>query len=256
MEIQWFGTATIKITEGNTALLFDPFISMNPNVQCTSIEDYKGTSDIFITHGHFDHILNIFDVWKLNKSTIYCSTQVADVLLHQGISAHDIRIINHGQVVSIPPFIVKIYKGKHIHIDFPLIMKTLFSMQILQNLDNFLKILSLTKQMPMGNVFAYEIINQNKNILHFGSLNYSADVEYPYTPSMLTLPFQGRDDIATYAIEFVKKFMPHTLFLHHFDDTFPPLSSAVDTTKFIEEITRLFPDKLVILPQYGISYTV
>ncbi|MGQ9844089.1 MAG: MBL fold metallo-hydrolase [Spirochaetota bacterium] len=256
MEIQWFGTATIKITEGNIALLFDPFISMNPHVQCTSIEDYKGTSDIFITHGHFDHILNIFDVWKSNKSTIYCSTQVADVLLHQGIVAQDIRIINHGQVVSIPPFIVKIYRGKHIRFDFPKIMKTLFSMRILQNLDNFLKILSLNKKMPMGNVFAYEIINQNKNILHFGSLNYSSDIEYPYAPSMLTLPLQGRDDIAMYAIEFVKKFMPHTLFLHHFDDTFPPLSSAVDATKFIEEITQLFPDILVILPQYGISYTV
>lgn len=59
----------------------------------------------------------------------------------------------------------------------------------------------------------------------------------------------------TRVIEFVKKFMPHTLFLHHFDDTFPPLSSAVDTTKF-NEITHLFPDILVILPQYGISYTV
>jgi len=256
MEIQWFGTATIKITEGNTALLFDPFISMNPQVQHTSIEDYTGITDIFITHGHFDHILNVYDVWKLNKSTIYCSTQVADVLLRQGISVQDIRIINHGQVVSIPPLIVKIYKGEHIHFDFHLIIKTLFSVRILKNFDKFLQLLSLNKKMPMGNVFAYEIINQDKNILHFGSLNYSAHTEYPYKPSMLTLPFQGRDDITTYAIEFVKKFMPHTLFVHHFDDTFPPLSSNVETAKFIEEITRLFPDISVILPQYGISYMV
>lgn len=256
MEIQWFGTASIKITEGNTALLFDPFISMNPHVQCTSIEDFTGITDIFITHGHFDHILNIYDVWKMNKSTIYCSTQVADVLLRQGISAHDIRIINHGQVVSIPPFVVKIYKGQHIRFDVSLILKTLFSLRIVQNFDKFLQILSLNKKMPMGNVFIYEIINQNKNILHFGSLNYSADTQYPFRPFVLTLPFQGRSDIASYAIEFVKKFMPHTIFLHHFDDSFPPLSSNVDTTQFIEAVTRIFPDITVIIPEYGIPYSI
>jgi len=256
MEIQWFGTASIRISSGNTSLHFDPFISMNKSLQYASIDDYSGATDIFITHGHFDHIYNIPEIWNLSKCTIYCGIQVADVLLKQGVLPDYIRIIDHGQVVLIPPFIIKIYKSEHIRFDIPLIFKTLINKRVLQYFGDFKQIIALNKTMPAGTIFAYEIVCDDKSILHFGSLNYSPTIEYPYKPAMLTLPFQGRSDIDHYAIRFIKKFNPQSIFLHHFDDTFPPVSSHVDTTQFVEAVTKAFPHITVIIPQYGIPYTL
>lgn len=256
MEIQWLGTASIKISSGGTILCFDPFISMNTQQQYASVDDYADATDIFVTHGHFDHVYNIPQIWKMSKSTIYCGVQVADVLLRRGIFPDYIRIIDHGQVISIPPFVIKIYKSEHIHFDIPLVAKTLFNKRIVQYFQEFKNIIAMNKTMPAGTVFAYEIIYQGKSILHFGSLNYSSDVEYPYKPALLTIPFQGRSDLDTYAIHFIKKFMPQKIFLHHFDDTFPPLSSNVDTTQFVDNVLRYFPDIGVIIPEYGILYKI
>ncbi|MGB4270635.1 MAG: MBL fold metallo-hydrolase [Spirochaetota bacterium] len=256
MEIQWFGTASIKISSGNTSLHFDPFVSMNKSLQYALVDDYAGAKDVFITHGHFDHIYNIPQIWNLSKCTIYCGVQVADVLMKQGVLPDYIQIIDHGQVVSIPPFVIKIYKSQHIRFDIPLIFKTLINKRMFQYYGNFKKIITLHKAMPAGTVFAYEIICHDKSLLHFGSLNYSPSIDYPYKPTMLTLPFQGRYDINHYAIQFIKKFIPQSIFLHHFDDTFPPVSSQVDTTQFVEAVTKAFPQMTVVIPEYGIPYSV
>lgn len=256
MEIQWLGTASIKISAGGNSLYFDPFISMNTQQQYASIDDYADATDIFVTHGHFDHIYNIPQIWKISKCTIYCGIQVARVLLKQGISPDYIRIIDHGQVLSIPPFVIKIYKSEHIRFDIPLVARTLFNKRIVEYFKHFKNIIKLNKAMPAGTVFAYEIVYQEKSILHFGSLNYSSDIEYPYKPALLTVPFQGRSDIDKYAIQFIKKFMPQKIFLHHFDDTFPPISSSIDTGKFVEKLIKTFPDIAIIIPEYGIPYKV
>jgi L-ascorbate metabolism protein UlaG (beta-lactamase superfamily) len=256
MKIQWFGTASIKISSGKTSLHFDPFISMNKSLQYTSVDDYTGATDVFITHGHFDHIYNIHEIWNLSKCTIYCGVQVADILLKQGVLPNYIRIIDHGQVVSIPPFVIKIYKSEHIRFDIPLIFKTLINKRVYQYYGDLKKFIALNKVMPAGMVFAYEIVCHDKSILHFGSLNYSPDIDYPYKPSMLTLPFQGCSDIDHYAIRFIEKFIPQSIFLHHFDDTFPPISSQVDATQFVEAVTKTFPHISVIIPEYGIPYSL
>ncbi len=256
MEIQWFGTASIKISSGNTSVHFDPFISMNKSLQYASVYDYTDATDIFITHGHFDHIYNIPEIWNMTKCTIYCSVQVASVLIKQGVLPDYIRIIDHGQVISIPPFVIKIYKSQHIRFDIPLIFKTLINKRMFEYYGEFIKIMTLNKAMPAGTIFAYEIVCCDKSILHFGSLNFSPAIDYPYKPTMLTLPFQGRLDIDHYALRFIKKFIPQSIFLHHFDDTFPPISSQVDTTQFVEAVTKAFPHITVVIPEYGIPYTL
>ncbi len=41
------------------------------------------------------------------------------------------------------------------------------------------------------------------------------------------------------------------LYLHHFDDAFPPVPGTVDTRKFCEAVKRTFPDTGVIVPDHG-----
>ena len=47
-------------------------------------------------------------------------------------------------------------------------------------------------------------------------------------------PYQGSDQIAEIAKGIYNKLMPKAVLLTHFDDTFPPFSSEIDTSEFEE----------------------
>ncbi len=59
MEIIWFGTATLSISSGGESILFDPFLPLNAELPAPSIEELAALGDIFITHGHFDHLMHV-----------------------------------------------------------------------------------------------------------------------------------------------------------------------------------------------------
>ena len=84
-----------------------------------------------------------------------------------------------------------------------------------------------------------------------GSLNLADGEDYPQGLDILALPFQGRSDLETYALSFIEKIRPKTIYLHHFDDAFPPVSSSVATGIFIRNVEKDFPDIKVIVPKRG-----
>jgi hypothetical protein len=82
-----------------------------------------------------------------------------------------------------------------------------------------------------------------------GSLNLDDDTAYPIGVDLLILPLQGRSGISKYAMSFVEQLQPKKILLDHFDDTFPPISSAVNTKPFISLMFQKHSDIPVICPQ-------
>jgi hypothetical protein len=82
-----------------------------------------------------------------------------------------------------------------------------------------------------------------------GSLNLDEDIEYPKSVDLFILPLQGRSGIGKYAIKFVERLKPKKILLDHFDDTFPPISSTVNTGRFISLMRQKYLDIPVIYPQ-------
>ena len=83
-----------------------------------------------------------------------------------------------------------------------------------------------------------------------GSLNLDSSEEYPAGMDLLTLPFQGRSDLNSYVLKFIERLKPKALYLHHFDDAFPPVSSPVDTAPFVKKVAREYPGLPVIVPAF------
>ena len=81
-----------------------------------------------------------------------------------------------------------------------------------------------------------------------------AETEYPIGADLLILPLQGRSDIADYALSFVDRLMPKMILLDHFDDAFPPISSAVDTAPFVALMAKRHPHIPVISPKAGTEW--
>ena len=61
MELTWFGTAGFRIKTGGHTILIYPYLSRNEKAQPEQPikpHDIHDGDLIFISHGHFDHILD------------------------------------------------------------------------------------------------------------------------------------------------------------------------------------------------------
>ena len=121
----------------------------------------------------------------------------------------------------------------------------------MNGINELMKIIKLAREYPAGEVFIFGIKTANKNILHLGSLNLDQTEDYPSASDLLTLPFQGRSDLAHYVLPIIEKLKPGALYLHHFDDSFPPISSSVKLKPFKSMIATQYPAMKVYVPTYN-----
>lgn len=254
MEIKWYGTAGISITAAAQKIVFDPFISFNEANRFLPLEEIAACKHIFITHGHFDHLMHVPDILARGQSKVYCDEIAAGTLMKKGVPARRIKVIKPGDTIELDNFTINILKGDHVVFDLPLIIKTLINRRMVKWAKNLGKVIKGFVKYPRGQVLIYDIRADGRRILHMGSLGICSDETYPDDVDILSLPFQGRSDIEDLAVQFVGKINPQAVFLQHFDDSFPPVSNEIDITGFQRRMADLFPDIEVIKPDYLKSY--
>lgn len=256
MKIRWYGTAAVNIVHDEGSILFDPFLVRNPQLDCGTAKELAGLGDIFITHGHLDHVSDVPLISGMGNRRVFCSRETAKILCTEGVVDELIVAVKPGDVIKSGPFTIKILASQHCQSDPLLIVKTFTSPRMLKHSQAILPLIKEHVKFKMGNVLAYQIEAEGKTILHLGSLNLSSEEIYPEKVDMLTLPFQGRADLNVYALQFVQRIKPKALFLHHFDDTFPPVSNNIDYRAFVKSVQNLYPNINIIIPVYREPYTV
>ena len=83
MEIRFLGHACFELSERDTRVLVDPFLSGNPKAAVQA--DELDPTHIFLTHGHFDHYGDIVEIGKRSGAQVVAIKEVADELGEQGI---------------------------------------------------------------------------------------------------------------------------------------------------------------------------
>ena len=238
MEITWYGTAALVLREGDAAIAFDPFCGMpleapGQGDALPFAEELRGVREVFITHGHFDHILHIPQLYKDVPLTLRCTKTPRETLIREGVPAENIREICPGTVEQAGPFTVTAYQGRHCKFDLPLIFKTIFCGRFFRHLPRAIRLMQALLRYPEnGEILFYEVLCGGMRVQVMGSLNLSEDVEYPTGADLLILPFQGRSDLDIYGLRLVRQLRPKAVLLDHWDDAFPPLSDTVKTENF------------------------
>lgn len=231
--------------------MFDPFFPMSSSLPSPPIGEPAAIGDIFITHGHFDHLIDVPRVVAAGAGRVYCSETSSLALLREGVDPSRIVTVRPGDRIEVGPFTVWVYRGKHIKFNGKLILKTLFSRRVITYRKNLRTMLKELRRYPQGQVLAFLIEAEEKNILLLGSLNLDDSEQYPLEIDLLLLPFQGRSDLCQYTMPFICRFQPKLIYLHHFDDSFPPVSSQVDLKPFLNVMKKEHPGIRVIVPEYG-----
>src|SRR4051812_162563 len=83
MDIRFIGHATVELTEGDTSVLVDPFISGNPKATIEASE--LNPTHIFLTHGHGDHWGDVVDIAKRTGAQCVAIVELANELGDNGI---------------------------------------------------------------------------------------------------------------------------------------------------------------------------
>jgi L-ascorbate metabolism protein UlaG (beta-lactamase superfamily) len=83
VDIRFLGHACFELTDGDTRVLMDPFLSGNPKAAAEPAE--LEPTHIFLTHGHPDHYGDIVDIAKRTNAQVVALTEVANDLGEQGV---------------------------------------------------------------------------------------------------------------------------------------------------------------------------
>lgn len=257
MRVTWYGTATIGIDDGESKILFDPFVRRNKKLEySTPLEGFAGFDGVFITHGHFDHLYDVPRLTKVDKNvTVYCTKTPAETLSRSGVPKNRVSVIEPGDTVEIGNFKITAYQSKHIKFDAGYILSvfgrcTVFFPKLFYMFYHHL-------HMPENHeIVMYKIENGGKSILLSGSFGTVDGVEYPTDSDMFVLANGGNLSIPELTRPFIESTRPKRVLVDHFDDAFPPLTKRVCVEKFRDMMSETHPEIEFIIPMERVPIEV
>ncbi len=87
MDIRFLGHACFELTEGDTRVLIDPFLTGNPNAAASP--DELDPTLILLTHGHADHIGDTVAIAQRTGAPVLAITDLARELDDEGLQTYD-----------------------------------------------------------------------------------------------------------------------------------------------------------------------
>lgn len=239
MQLKWYGTASLILQEDDHSIAFDPFcgLGISESLYSESLfsreAEFCGIKDVFVTHGHFDHVARIPVIYRETSLNLRCTATPYKTMLREGIPPERMQLITPGETVGIGPFAVTAYQSRHCRFDLPIICHTLLRPALFAHPIRVFRLIGIVLKYPEHKeTLLYEVLCKGKRIQIMGSLNLSDDVEYPTGADALILPLQGRSDLEEYGLSIVRRLKPKKVYLDHYDDSFPPVSDAVRTEDF------------------------
>ena len=248
MKLEWYGTAALLIYDEedgkNTVIAFDPFLGISRGddhpeyLSHIHVGALLLVSDVFVTHGHFDHIIQIPALYAGGSVAIHATRTPCDTLRNHGVSEKQLDIISPGGYYSLGNISVHALQGRHCVFDAALVIRT--ALRYLQpgNLKYGLRLLKCNRDYPEnGETLFYELECRGRRLQIMGSMGLDDDTEYPTGADLLILPYQGKSNPVKYAASLVERLRPKAVLLDHYDDSFPPMTARIRTSAF-EKLMR------------------
>ena len=244
MELTWLGTAGFRLKTAEHTLLIDPYLSRNERArpeQPRKASDIHDGDLIFISHGHFDHILDIPEIVSKTEATIYCGAGIDDTLIQKGVKEDLIRCIKtDGEEFKFNGLTAQSFFSRHVKFDRWLLIKTLARINF-----RIPRYLPLLREYPEGQVLSWRFKIEDKVIHHFGSAGSTSeelDRLSSQSTDILLVPLQGHTHIVKIALKYVSALLPKVVIPHHQDNFYPPISTMVNLQPFVAGVPKIAPE--------------
>jgi L-ascorbate metabolism protein UlaG (beta-lactamase superfamily) len=90
MDVRFLGHACFTLTDGDTTVLIDPFLTGNPNA-AVSADEVEATT-LLLTHGHADHVGDTVAIAKRTGAPVVAITELAGELGEEGLEVNDCNL--------------------------------------------------------------------------------------------------------------------------------------------------------------------
>jgi len=84
MKITYYGHSSFAVAAGGKNILFDPFITGNELAKDINIDEIKADY-IFVSHGHFDHTLDVIAIANRTGATVVGSWELYNYYTKEGV---------------------------------------------------------------------------------------------------------------------------------------------------------------------------
>lgn len=103
MELTYLGHSAFEIKIDNKKILIDPFLVLYPEYDC------DGVIDIFVTHGHSDHLGSAIEISRKTGAKITAVFELANYCASKGANVNGISLgswieFEWGRVLAVPAF--------------------------------------------------------------------------------------------------------------------------------------------------------
>ena len=109
MQIRFLGHAAFELSDGESTVLIDPFLTGNPKAAVSA--DELSPNAILLTHGHADHIGDTVAIAKRAGSDVVAIVEIANELSEDGVQG--VRDPNIGGTVELDWGSVKLVPAWH-----------------------------------------------------------------------------------------------------------------------------------------------
>ena len=115
LKLRWLGTACFEIKlPDNQTVVIDPYVDDSVSAPIRS-QQFNACDYIFLTHGHYDHILDVGKLARRFSPEIFCSDVTAHSLIEvQGVDSGLITRITRGDRIQRQGLTVEVIQGFHV----------------------------------------------------------------------------------------------------------------------------------------------
>jgi L-ascorbate metabolism protein UlaG (beta-lactamase superfamily) len=277
--LRWLGTAGWEISDGQTVILIDPYISRIFGPQPPGRTPYEraardtrplyGWDDaaapdlaaidahvpradfVLVTHTHYDHVLDAPQIALKSHAVVIGTESTENVLRAYKVPEEQLITVRGGEDYELGAFSVKVIPSLHS----PLDHKHYFSSE--RAPGGMKAPLTLRQMHPEGGTLAYLIRFHGHQILVFGGMNYIEREIEGLQPDIVLVGAAGsRKEIYDYSGRLMRALhFPALVLPTHWDNFTAPYGasqqSSIDALQpFIEEIKAASLKTKVITPKY------
>ncbi|MGI9476705.1 MAG: MBL fold metallo-hydrolase [Hyphomicrobiaceae bacterium] len=276
LSLTHFGAAGWSITDGNTTVLLDPYLSrirfkgrkygphdatevpgdarpvvnMNgaPTIDTATVDARVPRADyVLLSHSHFNHCMDVPYIARKTGAIVIGTESTASVAQNGGVPEEQTIVVKGGEDLEFPELSLKVIPSLHSPLSCKLYRD--FGSIPLQHepltLDEYVE----------GGTLAYLLRFAGREILLFGSMNYIEREMQGLRPDIAVIASAPpRLDIHDYTGRLLRAIgKPPLIIATHWDDQGLPFGACQDaalshTTHFVDEVKSVDPSASVIVP--------
>jgi L-ascorbate metabolism protein UlaG (beta-lactamase superfamily) len=278
--LKYMGTAAWEISDGNTVILVDPYLSrilvpphgagsaatgrvpgdtrpehrwnevVSPDT--ATIDAHIGRADfVLVTHTHVDHVMDVPHIALKTHATVIGTESTQNVMRAYSVPEDQLITVRGGEDYEFGKFSLKVIPSIHSALDH----KHYFSSATFP--AGMKAPLTLEQMNIEGGTLAYLIRFDGHQILAFGGMNYIEREIEGLTPDVVLVGASGsRHEIYDYTGRLMRDLhFPALVLPTHWDNFVAPYDAsqqpAVDALQsFEQEVKAASPKTKVIVPKY------